>query len=69
MTNKKVTKIKRQACEVYSRVVGYLRPVGQWNDAKKEEYDNRVNFNVKQNEGLKTQQNKNGDKSNREEKR
>ncbi|MCF7843317.1 ribonucleoside triphosphate reductase [Candidatus Gracilibacteria bacterium] len=28
-------------CEVYSRVVGYLRPVSQWNDAKKAEYDIR----------------------------
>jgi ribonucleoside-triphosphate reductase len=25
-------------CEVYSRVVGYLRPVMQWNDGKKAEY-------------------------------
>ncbi|HNX01765.1 MAG TPA: ribonucleoside triphosphate reductase, partial [Candidatus Cloacimonadota bacterium] len=24
-------------CEVYSRIVGYLRPVSQWNDGKKEE--------------------------------
>ena len=25
-------------CEVYSRVVGYLRPVKQWNNGKKEEF-------------------------------
>lgn len=25
-------------CEVYSRVVGYLRPVQNWNKGKKEEY-------------------------------
>jgi ribonucleoside-triphosphate reductase len=25
-------------CEVYSRVVGYLRPVDQWNDGKREEF-------------------------------
>jgi anaerobic ribonucleoside-triphosphate reductase len=25
-------------CEVYSRVVGYLRPVSLWNEGKKEEY-------------------------------
>ena len=31
-------------CEVYSRVVGYLRPVEQWNDGKKAEYDIRKNF-------------------------
>ena len=29
------------ACEVYSRVVGYLRPVSQWNEAKQAEYDLR----------------------------
>lgn len=28
-------------CEVYARVVGFLRPVEQWNDAKKAEYDLR----------------------------
>ncbi|MCD6352260.1 MAG: ribonucleoside triphosphate reductase, partial [Armatimonadetes bacterium] len=26
------------ACEVYSRVVGYLRPVAQWNDGKQAEF-------------------------------
>lgn len=28
-------------CEIYSRVVGYLRPVSQWNKGKKAEYANR----------------------------
>ncbi len=28
-------------CEVYSRVVGYLRPVDQWNDGKQEEFAQR----------------------------
>ena len=28
-------------CEVYSRVVGYLRPVSNWNDGKKEEFKDR----------------------------
>ncbi len=28
----------QEACEVYSRVVGYLRPVKQWNRGKKEEF-------------------------------
>jgi len=36
---------KRQECEVYSRVVGYLRPVQQWNDAKQEEFSDRKTFN------------------------
>lgn len=31
-------------CEVYSRVVGYIRPVNQWNKGKKEEYLNRKTF-------------------------
>ncbi len=31
-------------CEVYSRVVGYLRPIKQWNPGKQEEYKQRKNF-------------------------
>ena len=37
---------KRQPCEVYSRVTGYLRPVEQWNDGKREEYADRKMFLV-----------------------
>jgi ribonucleoside-triphosphate reductase len=33
-------------CEVYSRIVGYLRPVSQWNDGKKEEFKYRSQFKV-----------------------
>ena len=33
-------------CEVYSRVVGYLRPVQGWNKGKKEEFAMRKTFNV-----------------------
>jgi len=32
--------------EVYSRVVGYLRPVKQWNDGKKREFDLRTTYNI-----------------------
>ncbi len=32
-------------CEVYSRIVGYLRPVQNWNDGKKREYEERATFN------------------------
>jgi ribonucleoside-triphosphate reductase (formate) len=35
-----------QDCEVYSRVVGYLRPVQQWNDGKKAEFDIRKTFKI-----------------------
>ena len=37
----------RQATEVYSRMVGYLRPVKQWNDGKQAEYKNRRPFDWK----------------------
>jgi len=36
-----------QPCEVYSRVVGYLRPVQQWNKGKQEEFKERLEFKVK----------------------
>jgi anaerobic ribonucleoside-triphosphate reductase len=35
-----------QATEVYSRIVGYYRPVQNWNLGKKSEYRERVKFNV-----------------------
>ena len=37
---------KRQPCEVYSRVTGYLRPVKQWNDAKQTEFFDRKTFKM-----------------------
>jgi len=33
-------------CEVYSRVVGYLRPVKQWNQGKQAEYSSRTEFTL-----------------------
>ncbi len=35
-----------QDCEVYSRVVGYLRPVKQWNPGKQAEYGDREMFEL-----------------------
>lgn len=35
-----------QETEVYSRVVGYLRPVRQWNEGKQAEYGNRKIFSM-----------------------
>jgi hypothetical protein len=35
-----------QETEIYSRVVGYLRPVKQWNDGKQAEYALRKTFRV-----------------------
>ena len=34
--------IKGEECEVYSRVVGYLRPVNQWNRGKRNEFKDRI---------------------------
>ena len=37
---------KGTECEVYSRIVGYFRPVKQWNNGKQEEYGEREAFVV-----------------------
>lgn len=37
---------KRTKCEVYSRVVGYLRPVDQWNEGKQAEFSERKTYRV-----------------------
>lgn len=39
-------KLERTRCEIYSRVVGYLRPVKQWNEGKQEEFGDRKVFKV-----------------------
>lgn len=36
-------------CEVFSRVVGYIRPVRQWNEGKKAEYEARKTFVIEDN--------------------
>jgi ribonucleoside-triphosphate reductase len=35
----------QEPCEIYSRVVGYLRPIKQWNRGKKEEFRLRKVYN------------------------
>ena len=37
---------KTTSCEVYSRVVGYLRPVNQWNRGKQQEFVDRKTFDL-----------------------
>jgi len=39
--------IVEQKCEVYSRVVGYLRPVVNWHAGKQQEFKDRVEFTIK----------------------
>lgn len=31
-------------CEVYSRIVGYFRPVNNWNLGKKQEFKDRMEY-------------------------
>ncbi len=38
--------IVKQPCEVYSRVVGYIRPVQQWHKGKKQEYQERKEYKI-----------------------
>lgn len=35
---------ERQPCEVWSRVMGYFRPVSEYNSGKKSEFYSRVTF-------------------------
>ncbi len=41
---KEKAEVKGTKTEVYSRVVGYLRPVQSWNKGKQEEFKMRNNF-------------------------
>jgi len=37
-----------QPCEVYSRIVGYIRPVQQWHPGKQEEFKDRLTFKIRE---------------------
>lgn len=37
---------ERQPCEIWTRVMGYYRPIDNYNIGKKGEYHERVNFIV-----------------------
>jgi len=39
-------KIKVVPCEVYSRVVGYFRPVQNWNPGKQQEFKERKTVKI-----------------------
>lgn len=39
-----ISESDRQPCEVYTRVVGYIRPVSRFNKAKKQEFKDRKTF-------------------------
>lgn len=42
------TEHKTTSCEVYSRVVGYIRPVNQWNKGKQQEFKDRRTFTLRE---------------------
>ncbi|MCD6226092.1 hypothetical protein J7J95_03390 [bacterium] len=44
---KKSLAAQRTRCEVYSRIVGYLRPVSQWNPGKAEEFYKRTPYKIR----------------------
>jgi len=36
--------MERTKCEIWSRVVGYLRPTNKWNNGKVAEFGDRTEF-------------------------
>jgi glucan biosynthesis protein len=38
--------MKKIPTEIYSRIVGYFRPISQWNPGKKAEFEDRLTYNV-----------------------
>lgn len=46
----KYGEVKGTETEVYTRIVGYHRSVVNWNKGKREEYGDRITFNVKKNQ-------------------
>ena len=45
-TKVETQKIKAVPCEVYSRVVGYFRPVQNWNPGKQQEFKDRKTVKI-----------------------
>lgn len=43
---RKLKDVKGTQTEVYTRIVGYHRDVKNWNNGKKEEYKDRITFNI-----------------------
>ena len=43
--NKDGVEVSRTKCEIYTRVMGYHRPVSQFNNGKKSEFYSRDYFN------------------------
>lgn len=39
---------KRTRCEIWSRVVGYMRPSAKWNEGKLAEFNDRKMFIIRE---------------------
>lgn len=44
MSEIKLNDSERTRCEVWDRVMGYMRPVDNWNIGKRQEHKDRVRF-------------------------
>ena len=38
----------KEHVEVYSRIVGYMRPISQWNEGKVQEFRDRAEYDIKE---------------------
>ncbi len=45
-----ITEPTRTRCQIYSRFVGFLTPLSQWNKGKREEFRDRVVFDPEKSE-------------------
>lgn len=50
-TKEEIKSVKGTQTEVYARIVGYYRAVRNWNKGKRQEFDERVMFEVEDNKG------------------
>ena len=41
-----IPRARRTLTEIYTRVVGYIRPISQFNKAKRQEHEDRKEFEV-----------------------
>ena len=48
---KNMSKKCKEKTEIWSRVVGFFRPIQDWNKGKQEEFKDRKLFEVKKEEG------------------
>lgn len=48
MPDDKPELVRKMPCEVYSRIVGYLRPVANWNKGKQQEFADRRNYKIQE---------------------